>query len=41
MKKVIIFLMLWTSFSLAIISDCMEFNATGKCDHCLIMNFEK
>ena len=41
MKTAIIFLLLCTSFTLAIISDCMEFNATGKCDHCLIMNFEK
>ena len=32
--------MLWLSFVLAVISDCMEFNATGKCDHCLILSFD-
>ena len=39
MKIVIIGLMLWLSFVLAVISDSMEFKATGNCDHCLILSF--
>jgi len=40
MKTFIIFIMLWLSFVLAVISDSMEFKATGNCDHCLILSLD-